>query len=89
MNNQPSNKDSPELRAEKEKALRKAFMKYLSSLGDFADFKENQSDWEKTFVGDVILPFKFRSSPVTILAGEVSFGGLGSFHREPRAFRAR
>ena len=42
MNNQPSNKDSPELRAEKEKALRKAFMKYLLSSGDFADFKENQ-----------------------------------------------
>ena len=76
------NEDSLELRAKKEKVFRKAFMKYLSSSGDFEDFKENQSDWEETFVCDVILLFKFHSSPMTILASEVSFGGLGFFCRE-------
>ena len=40
-------------------------------------------DWEETFVGDVILPFKFCSSLMTILAGEVSFEGLGFFVGNP------
>ena len=66
INNQPSNEDSQELRSEKEKALRKTFMKYLSSSGDFVDFKEKQSDWEETFVGDVILLFKFHNPSLTI-----------------------
>jgi hypothetical protein len=82
------NEDSLKLRAKKEKVFRKAFMKYLSSSGDFGEFKENQSDWEETFVHDVILLFKFHSSPVTILAGKVSFGVLGSCCKESSAWQA-
>ncbi|KAJ7746676.1 ribonuclease H-like domain-containing protein [Mycena metata] len=47
INSWPDNLDSPEKKAEKEKALSKAFMQYLAGNGDFVDF--NAKEWENTY----------------------------------------
>ena len=46
----PSNNDTALQKSEKEKAVQKAFLKYLVWSGDFGDFKENRSQWEEGLV---------------------------------------
>ena len=50
----PSNNDTALLKGEKEKAVRKVFLKYLAWSGDFGDFKENQLQWEEDLVHTLV-----------------------------------
>ena len=46
MQDQPSNQDTPDVQLQKEQAISTAFMRYLTSVGPFASWKDEQAEWE-------------------------------------------
>ena len=50
MNDRPSNQTTPDVRQATEHKLLAAFMQYLASSGPFAEWKQEQAEWELLMV---------------------------------------
>jgi hypothetical protein len=50
--NYPGNKDTPEQRAVKERAVSKSMLEYLSSTGTFQGWVSAREEYEETMVSD-------------------------------------
>ena len=46
MQDRPSNQDTPDVQLQKEQAISTTFMQYLTSVGPFASWKDEQAEWE-------------------------------------------
>jgi hypothetical protein len=75
MMNRPDNSDTPEKKKAREAEISKAFMQYLSGMGDFADF--NVEDWEEIHVSLKIL---FSTFGIRIFEGKCRpYSGVEGF----------
>lgn len=54
MISRPENQDTPEERSKKESEISAAFMAYLASTGEFADFRKHQDEYTQTMVSDAV-----------------------------------
>ena len=54
MKDRPTNQATADVRQATERTVSSAFMQYLASSGPFADWKQEQAEWEQLMVSSLV-----------------------------------